>query len=113
MIPIGAHELPRTLAVWRAATADDGAGGRTAGWSQVGSIRARVSQPSAAERTAAMQAGASLTMAVYTVPSADVRRGDELRGDGEVYRVRATITPSERAYLRADCERVESEDTDG
>ncbi|MEV2236696.1 phage head closure protein [Micromonospora sp. NPDC049891] len=107
--PVGLHELPRTFAVWRTTTAPDGAGGQTSTRAQVGSVRARVSQPTAAERVAAMQAGALLTLAVYMQPAADVRRGDELRGDGEVYRVKATVVPSEPAYLRADCDLVDVE----
>lgn len=112
-LPIGAHELPRLLAVWRTTTGDDGAGGQTTVRTQVGTVRARVSQPSAAERIAAMQGGAVLTLAVYLQPDADVRRGDELVGAGETYRVKAVFTPSEPAYLRADCERIEAEVTGG
>jgi len=106
---IGAHELNRTLAVWRPVTDDDGAGGQTVTMTDIGDVRARVSQPSAAERVAAMQAGAELLMPVYLAPDADVSRGDELRGDGEVYRVKATVRPSEVEYLRADCELVQVE----
>lgn len=108
-IPIGAHELPRELAVWRKTRGPDGAGGQTTTLAQVGTVRAKISQPTAAERVAAMQAGAALTMPVHLLPDADVHRGDELRGGGEVYRVEATVIPSEPVYLRADCERIESE----
>lgn len=111
--PVGAHELPRVFQVYRTTTADDGAGGQITTRVSVGAVRARVSQPSAAERIAAMQAGAVLTMPVYLQPDADVRRGDELSDGGETYRVRATVRPSEPAYLRADCERIEAEVTGG
>jgi SPP1 family predicted phage head-tail adaptor len=107
--PIGAHELPRAFEVWRPDLVDDGAGGQDVEMVEVGQVRGRVSQPTAAERVVAMQAGAEHTAAVYLAPSADVRRGDELRGGGETFRVKATIVPSEPVYLRADCERIESE----
>lgn len=106
---IGAHELNRTFAVWRTTTADDGAGGQTTVTAQAGTVRARVSQPSAAERVAADQAGTRLGAIVHMAPGEDVRRGDELRGDGETYRVVAVISPSEPVYLRADCERIQHE----
>ena len=107
--PVAAHELPRTLAVWRTTTTDDGAGGQESTRGQVGSLRARVAQPSAAERVAAMQAGSVLTMPVYLQPDADVRRGDDLIGAGETYRVKATFRPSEPVYLRADAELIDVE----
>lgn len=108
-IPIGGHELRRTLTVYRVATADDGAGGQSTTWASQGDVAAMVSEPTAAERVAAMQAGATLTTVVHLRPDADVQRGDELRGDGEVLRVKSTVRPSEPVYLRADCERIESE----
>lgn len=110
-IPISPHELPRTLAVWRATTVDDGAGGQTPTRAQVTTVRARVSQPTAAERTAADQAGARLDAVMHMAPDAGVRRGDELRGDGDTYRVTATVAPSEPVYLRAECERIQSEES--
>lgn len=111
-IPIGGHDLNRTLTVWRPDTAPDGAGGQTVTMVEVGTVRARVSQPSAAERVAAAQAGAEHSHPVYLAPDADVARGDELRGDGQTFRVRTTFRPSEPVYLRADCELVESEPGD-
>lgn len=109
MSRIGVHELPRLLQVWRAVTTDDGAGGQLVDVLQVGEVRVRVSQPSAAERTAGGQRGAQLDAVIYALPDDDVRRGDELRGGGETYRVTSTVTPSEPAYLRVECERVQSE----
>ncbi|MGH3673530.1 MAG: phage head closure protein, partial [Pseudonocardiaceae bacterium] len=97
------------LAVWRRALTPDGAGGRTANWSQVGTVAARVSQPTAAERLAAGQAGAGLTNAIYLLPGADVQRNDELAGDGQVFRVHATVHPSGEVYLRADCVEIQPE----
>lgn len=110
-VPIGAHELPRLMQVWRATTVDDGAGGQVVTRAHVGTVRARVSQPAAAERLAAGQAGARLDAVVHLQPDADVRRGDELASDGETYRVASTVWPSEPVYLRAMLERIQSEET--
>lgn len=108
--PIGAHELPEKLDVWRETLTEDDLGGTTSALSKVGTVRAKVSQPAAAEQVEAMQAGSALTMIVHLLPTADVRRGDELRRKrGEVLRVKYVIAPSEPVYLRADCEQVQSE----
>ncbi|HEX6685759.1 MAG TPA: head-tail adaptor protein [Candidatus Limnocylindrales bacterium] len=108
-VPIGGHELNRSLQVWRPDLTDDGAGGQSVAYAQAGTVRARVSQPTAAEQVEAAQAGATHTQPVYLLPDADVRRGDELRGDGDVFRVKATIVPSEPVYLRADVELIQHE----
>ncbi|MFI8988659.1 phage head closure protein [Streptomyces antimycoticus] len=98
------HLLNTTVEVWRAITEDDGGGGQSTTWQQLGTQRARLSQPSARERQAADQSGAELTHIVYLTPGADVRRRDELRRDGLVLEVTATFEPSEPGtYLRADC----------
>lgn len=109
MIPIANHELNRELAVWRPFLDPDGAGGQVVTMLQVGEVRGRVSQPSAAEQLVAAQAGAVHTYAVYLKPDAEVFRGDELRDAGQVFRVKATYRPSEAVYLRADCELDEPE----
>lgn len=103
------HLLNRTLQVWRQTTTTDEGGGQAVVWAQVGTIEARVSQPSASERQAAQQAGSELTHAVYVLADDDVRRGDELRGGGQVLDVVATFSPSEPAYLRADCTETQAE----
>jgi SPP1 family predicted phage head-tail adaptor len=103
------HLLNRELAVWRQTTTTDEGGGQSTAWAQTGTVRARVSQPSAAERQAAQQAGSELTHAVYVLAGEDVRRGDELRGDGQVLDVVSTFSPSEPAYLRADCTQTQAE----
>lgn len=96
--------LNRKVPVWRAVTADDGGGGQTVTWQQVGTVRGRRSQPTARDRTAAAQASAELDQVWYFGPAADVRRGDELRLGGQVWQVIATFEPSEDGiYLRADC----------
>lgn len=103
MSRIGRH-LNRTVQVWRLVLADDGGGGQSETRVLQSAPRARLSQPTARERTAAQQAGADLTHTVYFAAGADVRRGDEVRRDGAVYDVYATFEPSEPGtYLRADC----------
>jgi SPP1 family predicted phage head-tail adaptor len=109
-VPIGFHELRETLEVWRPTTVDDGFGGETVTPVRHPDVRAKVSQPPAAEQIEAQQAGATMTMIVHFRPDADVRRGDFLhRADGDQLRVKYTITPSEAVYLRADCEQLQPE----
>jgi len=99
-----ARLLNTAAEVWRETRTADGMGGWVTGWSQVGSVRARFSQPSAAERVRADQSGVDRSHIVYLPPSAGVRRGDELRRGVDVYEVLATYEPSEPGtYLRADC----------
>ncbi|MFE9381779.1 phage head closure protein [Streptomyces sp. NPDC007025] len=91
--------------VWRPSRTPDGMGGWEESWSQVGTVRARFSQPSATERVVADQSGSQLSHVVYLRPDADVRRGDELRQPGRILAVLATFEPSTPGtYLRADCE---------
>ena len=103
------HLLNRALEVWRSESTPDGSGGQTDTWEHVGDVAAKVDQPSAAERTEGDQWGAEWTNTIYVSPSADVRRGDELRGDGETYRVLATVSPSRQTYTKAPAQRVEHE----
>jgi head-tail adaptor len=82
------------------------------GWinttAKVAGARARFSQPSAAERTAADQTTARLSHVVYLAANADVRRGDELRQGARRLTVLATFEPSEPGtYMRADCEQIQ------
>jgi hypothetical protein len=57
-----------------------------------------------------MQPGSALTIILHFRPDADIRRGDILvRSDGDRMRVKYTVHPSERVYLRADCEQLQSE----
>lgn len=108
--PIGYHELPDLLEVWRPTTTPDPLGGQTLTLVQQTSVPAKVSQPTATEQVEAQRAGSSLMMIVHLRPDADVRRGDELRrADGDNLRVKYTIVPSEPAYLRADCEQIQPE----
>lgn len=96
--------LNTSVPVWRATLVDDGGGGQATEWVQAGMLRARRSQPSARERTAADQRGADLDETWYFAADADVRRDDELRPAGRVLRVIAVFQPSvPGTYLRADC----------
>ncbi|MCD0450771.1 head-tail adaptor protein [Actinocorallia sp. API 0066] len=107
--PVITHLLNRVLEVWRPEHAPDGSGGQTMLFAYIGDIAAKVDQPSATEKATADQWGAEHTNTVYFSPSADVARGDELRGDGETYRVLATISPSRNTYTKAPAERTEHE----
>ncbi|MFD6874529.1 MULTISPECIES: head-tail adaptor protein [unclassified Streptomyces] len=96
--------LNTRVEAWRASAVDDGGGGRQTVWAAVATYRARRSQPSARERTAAHQAGAELVETWYLPAGSDVRRGDELRPPGRVAVVYAVYEPSAPGtYLRADC----------
>ncbi|WP_405184741.1 phage head closure protein [Streptomyces albidoflavus] len=101
--------LNRSLDVWRFTRVSDGMGGWVETWAKVGSVRARLSQPNATERTLADQSGAKLTHVAYLEPEAAVRRGDELRVSTRKFKVLATYEPSEPGtYLRAECEETQS-----
>lgn len=98
------HLLNARVEVWRAVLADDGGGGQIETWEPQGTQPARLSQPSSAQREAGDQLGAELTHVVYLRPSADVRRGDELRRAEQGLQVRAVFEPSVAGtYRRADC----------
>lgn len=102
------HWLNRTLAVWRPMTVSDGSGGQTVTLVEQGDVRAKVDQPSTSERVVAAQAGSAHSHNVYLLPDADVKRNDELRGDGQTFKVLATYQPSEPRYLKAECELIEA-----
>lgn len=104
-----AHLLNRTLEVHRPVTADDGSGGQTVSLTYVGDVAAKVDQPTAAERQEGDQWAAEHSHTVRFLPSADIARGDELRGDGQTFRVLATITPSHPVYLKAPVQLIQSE----
>jgi head-tail adaptor len=110
---IDPYDLNRELEVWRPELADDGQGGQSETLVEVGDpVRAKVNEPTAAERIEAMRSGVDLSYQIHLLPEADVRRGDELRAVGEVFRVLSTVRPSTPTYLRAQCERDEVEMTD-
>jgi len=99
-----ARMLNSSAEIWREIRTPDGMGGFETVWSQVGTVRARFSQPSATERVVAASNGADLNTVVYLRADADVLRGDELRRGSDAFEVRAVFQPSEpNTYTRADC----------
>lgn len=105
------HWLNRSLEVWRPSTTGDGAGGTEVTYvQQPDPVMAKVDQSSMAERERANQWGAEHTHSIYLEPDADVLRGDELRGDGQVFRVLGWVSPSSERYRKAaSSERVQPE----
>lgn len=103
------HLLNRTLEVWRTTTVSDGAGGQETLLVRQVDVAAKVDQPSASERMLAVQAGSEHTHSVYLEPTAGVLRGDELRGDGQTFRVLAVVQPSTPVYSKADCQLIQQE----
>ena len=109
--PIGTHELNRRFKVMRPTTVADSSGGSVPTLTQVGTVRAKVSQPTTAEQYEAQQAGSSFTVVAHLKPKADVRRGDYLVAldDGDSLRVKSTVLPSDPVYLRVDAEQIQAE----
>ena len=110
------HLLDRDLSLYRPSTTTDSGGGQVVSFTQVGTVRAKVNQPTPAEREAAGQWGARLSHVVHTVFSNDVRRGDELAGDlpsdipaDSRLRVLAVISNSYETYKRCETEIVQAE----
>ncbi len=105
----------RRLEVWRPTTVDDGYGGQTTIMvRQPGTVRAKVDQPSNADRMLAAQAQSKHDHTVFLLPRADVRRGDELRGvdrlgQAQVFKVLATVQPSTPIYSKAPCQLIQKE----
>ncbi|MGW1278019.1 head-tail adaptor protein [Streptomyces tsukubensis] len=104
----------RRLEVWRAVPVPDGAGGEETTETLVGTVRAKVDQPSPTERLITQQSLSRHSHNVYVSPRADVRRGDELRGtDGlgqaQRFRVQAVVQPSRPIYSKALVELTQSE----
>jgi head-tail adaptor len=99
--------LNSSVTIWRVLTAPDGAGGEVTSLSQVGESRAMISQPSASERMLADQGQSLHSHNVHLPPTANVRRGDELRNGAQSFRVLAVFTPSRPIYLRADVELIQ------
>ncbi|MCZ7414312.1 phage head closure protein [Streptomyces sp. WMMC897] len=104
------HLLNRSLQVWRPTTTPDGAGGQVTTLVQLPDpVAAKVDQPTDTERMVAAQARSDHDHSIYLLPTADVRRGDELRGDGQTFRVLAVVTPSAPRYRKAECQLTQTE----
>ncbi|MGW3936444.1 head-tail adaptor protein [Streptomyces phaeochromogenes] len=105
----------RLLVVWRSTAVDDGAGGEeTTLVEQPNPVWAKVDQPSPTERLVAQQSESNHSHDVFMWPTADVRRGDELRGvDGlgnaQKFRVLSVVQPSRPVYSKALVELIQSE----
>ena len=95
--------------VWRLTSTPDGMGGESVAFSLAGSVRCKVDLPSAEERNSGGQWSAEHTHNVFLLPSADVRRGDELRGGPLVLRVLSVREPSGPRYRKALCNADEPE----
>lgn len=104
------HRLNRTLEVWRPEVTPDGAGGQETTYVRQGvDVRGKVDQPSATERMLAQQAGSEHSHNVYLLPTADVLRGDQLRGGDQVLKVLAVVEPSSTRYRKAECQLIQSQ----
>ncbi len=106
--------LNRQLEVYRLETADDGHGGQTSALVLKGTVRAKVDQPSPTERMVAAQTLSRHSHDIFLLPSADVRRGDELRGtdrlgNAQVFRVQSVVQPSTPVYSKALVEELQAE----
>lgn len=111
---IPARLLNRSLEVHRPQSSDDGHGGQTTVLALVGSVRAKVDQPSPSERMVAAQSASRHSHDIYMLPTADVRRGDELRGtdalgNPQVFRVQSVVQPSTPVYSKALVELTQGE----
>lgn len=104
------HLLNSSVTVYRPGFTPDGRGGRTRSTSSHGTLRARISQPSAAERATAGQMGSVLDAIVHVEFNSDVERGDELdTGDTRRLRVVSVVNDSARTYKRLDCQAIQGE----
>ncbi|WP_406336642.1 head-tail adaptor protein [Streptomyces zaomyceticus] len=106
--------LTRRLEVWRTVTVDDGAGGQETTRVLQSTVRAKVDQPSATERLVAAQAGSRHSHDIWLLPSADVRRGDELQGtdalgQAQRFRVLSVVQASRPVYSKVFAELLQEE----
>jgi SPP1 family predicted phage head-tail adaptor len=102
------HLLNANVDVYRATFTDDGRGGLTKSMANIGTVRARVAQPSSQERAVAAQLGSVLEHVVHVLHEADVQRGDELdTGGARRLRVQAVVEDSSTTYRRLECQVIE------
>jgi hypothetical protein len=112
-----AHLLTHTLSVYRPTESVDSGGGRAESNVFVGTIRAKVNQPTPEETQAAGVWGAQLSHVVHSEVYEDVRRGDYFGGelpseieDGFMLRVLSVVSDSHSTYRRMACEIVQAVD---
>ncbi|MFJ4687058.1 head-tail adaptor protein [Streptomyces sp. NPDC088789] len=106
------HWLNRSLTVRRPVSVPDGYGGQTTTLvDQPDPVRAKVDQPSAADRTLAAQSRSEHSHDIYLLPGAGVRRGDELHdpATGQQWRVLAVVAPSTTRYRKVQAQLVQGE----
>jgi head-tail adaptor len=106
--------LNRQLQVYRPQSVPDDYGGQETALVTVGTVRAKVDQPSPTERMVAAQTNSQHSHDIYLLPGADVRRGDELRGTDalghdQVFRVQSVVQPSTPVYTKALVELTQAE----
>jgi len=106
--------LNRRLDVYRPQSVPDGHGGQETALVAVGTVRAKVDQPSATERMVAAQTLSRHSHDIFLLPRADVRRGDELRGtdtlgNAQAFRVQSVVQPSTPVYSKALVEELQAE----
>jgi hypothetical protein len=111
------HLLTQTLTLYRGEETVDSGGGRVVVFAQVGTVRAKVNQPTPEEIQAAGVWGAQLSHVVHTEAYEDIRRGDVFGGDlpSEVLadqrlRVIAVVSDSHQTYRRALCDITQATD---
>ena len=104
------HLLTQTLSLYRPVDAVDSGGGRQPTMVQVGTLRAKVNQPTPAEQELAGVWGAQLSHTVHAGEENDIRRGDEFGGElpsevqpNERLRVIAVVSDSHATYKRMMC----------
>lgn len=114
MVGMTAHLLKQKCDIYRRTEVADGQGGFTYSYSAVKlQVRCKIDQASAKEQIEAEQAGASLTHKIYLDPDQTIRRGDEIRRTGHVYRVGSVVeSSSSNVYRRADSELIQPEGSD-
>jgi hypothetical protein len=112
-----AHLMTQTLSQYRGEPVVDSGGGQDIVWSQVGTLRAKVNQPTPEEIQAAGTWGAQLSHVVHAEAYEDVRRGDMFGGEtpsevlpGFMLRVIAVVSDSHQTYRRMLCEVVQAAD---
>lgn len=114
------HLLTHTLSVYRPTEVVDSGGGRENTAVLVGTMRAKVNQPTPEEVQAAGVWGAQLSHVVHTEVYEDIRRGDYFGGElpseveaGFRLRVLSVVSDSHSTYRRSLCEIVQSVDEIG
>lgn len=81
----------KAVQIRRAVTVSDGAGGRTAAWSTVGTVDGRVDRAASQERSDEVEGRSAIrTRAVVWLPAGtDVRQADRLLVDGVTWEVQS------------------------